>query len=237
VHVPARALGEPVADRPGFMGCVVVHDDVNVEVGRHVALDLIQEFAELVRAVAGHALADDGARFHIERRKQRCRSVPLIIVRAPLGLSGPHRQQGLRAVERLYLAFLIDTQHDSAFGRRQVEPDDIAHFLYEQRIGGKLESLDAVRLQTEGAPDAMHRRRRMTDLLNHAPEAPVGATPWARLQRFADRARDFVVANLARRAGPRLVVETVHTLVGKAVAPGADRVRADPKLRRDLFVL
>lgn len=65
----------------------------------------------------------------------------------------------------------------------------------------------------------------------------MGATLWSRLQRLADRARDFVVANLARRAGPRLVVETVHTVVGKAVAPGADRVRADPKLRRDLFVL
>lgn len=65
----------------------------------------------------------------------------------------------------------------------------------------------------------------------------MGATLWSRLQRFADRARDFVVANLARRAGPRLVVETVHTVVGKAVAPGADSVRADPKLRRDLFVL
>lgn len=113
MHVPARALGEPVADRPGFVGCVVVHDDVNVEVGRHVALDLIQEFAELARAVASHALADhadldfflcggwrmfglarggltssaradggrgagdDGARFHIECREQRCRSVPL----------------------------------------------------------------------------------------------------------------------------------------------------------------
>src|SRR5712671_5935745 len=75
------------------------------------------------------------------------------------------------------LAFLIDTQHDCAFGWRQVEPDDIAYFLYEQRIGGELESLDAVGLQTEGAPDAMHRRRRMTDLFSHAPEAPVCATP------------------------------------------------------------
>jgi hypothetical protein len=53
----------------------------------------------------------------------------------------------------LYLAFLIDTQHDRAFGRRQVEPDDIAHFLDEQRISGELESLDAVRLQTERAPE------------------------------------------------------------------------------------
>ncbi|MET4754687.1 hypothetical protein [Bradyrhizobium sp. RT11b] len=82
------------------------HDDVDVEVGRQLAPDLIQEFAELARAVAGHALAHDGARFDIEYREQRCRSVPLIIVRAPLSLSGSHWQQGLRAVERLHLAFL-----------------------------------------------------------------------------------------------------------------------------------
>jgi len=89
---------------------------VNVEVGRHITLDLVQEFAELARAVAGHALADDGAGFDIERREQRCRPVPLVVVRAPLDLPGPHRQQRLRAVERLHLAFLIDTQHDCALG-------------------------------------------------------------------------------------------------------------------------
>ena len=50
----------------------------------------------------------------------------------------------------------------------------------------------------------------------------------SRLQRLADRARDFVVANLARRAGPRLVVETVHTVLGKAIAPCADRCAQTP---------
>ncbi|WP_291846847.1 hypothetical protein [Bradyrhizobium sp.] len=57
----------------------------------------------------------------------------------------------------------------------------------------------------------------MSDLLSHAPEAPVGATLWWRLQRLADHARDFVVANLTPRAKPRLVVENVHTAFGKAM--------------------
>jgi hypothetical protein len=35
-------------------------------------------------------------------------------------------------------------------GRQDTGPFRIAHFLYEQRIGGKPESPDAVRLQTEG---------------------------------------------------------------------------------------
>ena len=61
--------------------------------------------------------------------------------------------------------------------------------------------------------------------------------PLVAFPTFADRARDFVVANLAWCAGPRLVVETVHSSLGKAVPPSADRVRADAKLRGDLFVL
>ncbi len=37
VHVPEWALGEPVADQLCFVRAVVVHDDVNVEIGRHIA--------------------------------------------------------------------------------------------------------------------------------------------------------------------------------------------------------
>lgn len=49
----------------------------------------------------------------------------------------------------------------------------------------------------------------------------MGAALWSRLQRLADRARDFVVANLARRAGPRLVV-------GPSIRWSAKRLRQVP---------
>jgi hypothetical protein len=42
VHMPARSLGEPVADQLGLVGSVFVHDDVDVEIGRDVALDLVK---------------------------------------------------------------------------------------------------------------------------------------------------------------------------------------------------
>ena len=77
----------------------------------------------------------------------------------------------------------------------------------------------------------------MSDLFSHAPEAPVCATLWSRLQRFADRVRDFVVANLARCAGERLVVETVHTAFGKAIAPCANGRSAETDLGSDLLVV
>jgi hypothetical protein len=77
----------------------------------------------------------------------------------------------------------------------------------------------------------------MSDLFGHAPEAPVRAAPRFRLQRLADRARDFVVANLTRCAGPRFVVQTVHPAFGKALAPSTDGRSADTDLGCDLLVV
>jgi hypothetical protein len=83
---------------------------------------------------------------HIERGEQRQRAMALVVVAAPFGLSGPHRQQRLRPVERLDLALLVDAQHYGAIRRIEVEPDDIAHLLYKQRIARQLEGLAAMRL-------------------------------------------------------------------------------------------
>ena len=100
------------------MRSVIVHNEVNIEIGRHIAFDLVEELTELRRPMPGHAFANDSASFHVERREQRGRSVPLVVMRAPFGLAKPHRQQRLRAIERLDLRFLVDTQHDGTIGRR-----------------------------------------------------------------------------------------------------------------------
>jgi hypothetical protein len=44
-----RALGEPVSNELGLVRAVVIHDDMDVETGGHVALDLVKEPAELGR--------------------------------------------------------------------------------------------------------------------------------------------------------------------------------------------
>lgn len=95
MNVPVRPFGEEGADRSGLVRGVVVHHEMNVEVAWHDAIDLAQEAQELFGAMARIALADDLARGDVERGKQRCRAVALVIVRAPLGLAGAHRQQGL----------------------------------------------------------------------------------------------------------------------------------------------
>jgi hypothetical protein len=67
--------------------------------------------------------------------KQRRRAMADVGVRSPLGYTGRHRQHRLLPIQRLDLRFLVHTQHDSAVGRRHVEPKDVLHLVHKERIG------------------------------------------------------------------------------------------------------
>lgn len=56
-----RPTSEPGSDERGFMGRVIVHDDMDVEVGRHLRLNLLEEVEEFRRPVALVAFADHEA--------------------------------------------------------------------------------------------------------------------------------------------------------------------------------
>ena len=129
VDVEARAFGEPVSDQRRFVGAVVVHDDVHVETARHLRIDQIEKFAELRRSMSLMKLRDDLAGLRIERGEQGRGAVALVVVRPALDLARLHRQQRLRAVERLNLRLLIDAEDRRVRGRIQIQPDDVPHFL------------------------------------------------------------------------------------------------------------
>jgi hypothetical protein len=150
----SRTFGEPVANQRRFVGAVVIHDHVHVEAAGHLRLDQIQEFAELRRAVSLMELGDHLTGFRIERRKQRRRAVPFVVVRPTLDLPRLHRQQGLRPVEGLNLGLLVDAEHRRVRRRIHIESGDISHFVDEERIGRQLECFGPMRLQPERAPDA-----------------------------------------------------------------------------------
>ncbi len=127
---------------------------MHLEVGGHVGLDLIEELAELARAVLRVAAADHRAGGDVKRSEQRRGAVARIVVGSPLPLPGPHRQHGLRAVQRLDLRLLINAQHQRAVGRAQVEADDVAHFPTNS---GSVESLK-VSLRCGCSPKARQMR-------------------------------------------------------------------------------
>ena len=62
----------------------------------------------------------------------------------------------MRALQRLALALLVDTQDKRILGRAQIQAHDIAQLLDEERTGGQLEVLAAMRLQAKQLEVAMH---------------------------------------------------------------------------------
>ena len=88
MDVPVWSLGKPVADQLGLVRAGVVHDDVDIVLGKEIVLDMVEEPPELDRTVAGEAAPDDGASLHVESGEQRGGSAAGVVVGSSLGLSG-----------------------------------------------------------------------------------------------------------------------------------------------------
>src|SRR5205809_8031180 len=110
-----------------------------------------------ITTMASMQLADHLAGCYIQRRKQRRGAMSLVVMGASLGDTRRQRQQRLRAIQRLDLALLIDTQHHRFGGRIEIEPHDVTRLGNKLRIARELERLLAMRLQAEGPPDATNR--------------------------------------------------------------------------------
>src|SRR5215831_4587615 len=94
-----------------------------------------------------------------------------------------------------------------------------------------------MRLQAEGLPDAMDRRRRMANRIGHAAQAPMRPPGRACLQRPADRVGDLVIADLAWGPRARFVIKAVKPIPRKALTPLADRAAEDPQSLGDQSVV
>jgi len=90
--VKARPFREPGADGRCFVRPGVVENQMDVQCGRHTLFDGVQKLAKLCAAVAAVAFSNDRAGLYVERRKQGCRAVALVVMAAAFGLAGTHRQ-------------------------------------------------------------------------------------------------------------------------------------------------
>src|SRR5215213_9781669 len=103
------------------MRTVVVEDQMDVKLWRHLRIDLIKELTKLHRAMAAMQLANDFTRLSVQRGEQRSRAVAFVIMCSALSLARAQGQNGLRPIQRLNLRFLIHTQHQSFIWRVQVK--------------------------------------------------------------------------------------------------------------------
>src|SRR6478672_901778 len=98
-----------------------------------------------------------------------------VVMRNALEVAQTQWQQGLRALQRLNLAFLIHAQNYCVFRRVEIQPHDIPNLLDEKGIVGELEMPLPMRLQTERAPDAMHRGLGQPHFARDLTDTPVRA--------------------------------------------------------------
>src|SRR4029079_2826633 len=136
-----RPASEPRLDLGGFVGGIVIHDNVDIEPFGDLTIDLLEEVQELGRTVTLVALADDEPRADIARGDQRGRSTPPIDVRETVWHARHHRQYRLFAIECLDLALLIDAEDERSAGRGKIKTDDIAYLVDGEAIIRQLRSL------------------------------------------------------------------------------------------------
>ena len=78
MQLEARVLVQPCLHLGRLVGGVIVQNQMHIAARRHGLGDLAQEFQEAIGAMAGHAIADDLAGFHIQCREQRGRAMALL---------------------------------------------------------------------------------------------------------------------------------------------------------------
>ena len=87
MHVPTRPARQPSLDLRVTVGSVVVHDAVHVQLSRHSLVDLAQERQELLVPVAWFAAGQHRPVEHVQRRKQRCGAVALVVMGDPFDIA------------------------------------------------------------------------------------------------------------------------------------------------------
>jgi hypothetical protein len=153
-----RPLGQPRADVGVFVSGVVVNDQVHIEVGRNLCVDVAQKAQKLLVPMARLALGDDAAVGHVERRKQGRGAVPIVVVGDAFDIAEPHRQHRLTALEGLNLALLVDAQNQRVFSGFKYNPTASRTFSTKN---GSVESLkDFVRALVLCADDSLIRHGR-----------------------------------------------------------------------------
>ena len=118
----SQPVGQPGADLRMLVGRVVVDDEMEVEVVRHVGLDVLQETQQLLATVTGFALRHDLPVGDVEGSEQRRRPLANVVVGNALDVDQTERQHRLTPFERLDLRLLVDAQHEGIVGELRESP-------------------------------------------------------------------------------------------------------------------
>ncbi|MDQ0938629.1 hypothetical protein QFZ67_000334 [Streptomyces sp. V1I1] len=221
---------QPPPDRLGLVGAVVVHDQVHVQAGRDLPVELGEKLLELRGAVSAVERADHLAARGIQRGEQGGGARAQGVVAAAFGHPGHHREHRLGPVQRLDLRLLIHAQHQRPLRRVEIQTHHVVHLVHKERVGGRLERLGAVRLETEGPPDPRHRRLRHAGPPGHRPGRPVSGVLRPCLQRQAHQFGNLLVGDGPHPPRPGRITQPVQPVGDEPGPPLGDRLGGDPEL-------
>ena len=178
-----------------FVGPVMSHDQMQLERGRRVAVNLLEETEALLMPVTRHTVADDCASEHAQRGEQCGRPVARVIVRQRSAASLLDREPRLRPIEGLDVAFRSDAYDQGFVWRIQIEADNIRALLKELCVSAELEGLDQVRRQVVWRPDSTDRGFADPLCLSHRPRAPMSCGRRLGVERGLNDAADLCYRN------------------------------------------
>ena len=208
--------------RRRLVGGEVVQHDVDLHARLDARVDVAQERHEIQGAMLLFAPRQDSPSRDVQRGEEVEGAMAEVVVGAAFGLPDIHRQDRLRALQRLDLGFLVEREHHRIVRRVHIQPDDVTHFVHELRIGRQLERARDVGLQAKRAPDAADHRVTHPGLGGHRSRAPVRRTLGCGLQRLDDHGLDLLVGDRSWGAHSRLIVQAIEPTYDKACPPLAD---------------
>jgi hypothetical protein len=150
-------------------------------------------------------------------------------VRPPGNLPGPHREQGLRPIERLHLRLLIDREHHRVVRRVHVEADHVGHLLGKLGIAADLEGLQPMRPQVRRLPYLRHVPLAHPCVLGHQPQAPVRRFMRNPLDRPAQDVARLLGRQMPRLARPGPIAQAAEAVSDVPLTPLVDRQPHDPE--------
>jgi thioesterase domain-containing protein/acyl carrier protein len=138
VQVEPRVPHEPAADPRRLVRAIVIEDQMDVKIPGHGRVDRVEKLEKLLTPMTSMAFTKDFARRDVERGEERRGAMPAIVMGAALGRAERHRQHRRRAIQRLNLALLVDTQDQGSIRGRQIQPHNVTDLLDKERIPRQL---------------------------------------------------------------------------------------------------
>jgi hypothetical protein len=195
MQMNARMASNPGVNARLLEGPIIIHDQVQVQLGRGLSVDLLEKANKLLMPLLRHAVPDDRTIEGTMNREQRSGAVTPVIVRHGAAVAGAQGITRSGPVEGLNLALLIHKQHQRLIGRVQLKTDDIVELFYEPRVAVHLERRDAMRPEAVLVPNVPRGRFADTSCFGHQSRAPVGRGARLPMQRSFHERRTLAVAN------------------------------------------